>query len=370
MRDELLVSADSHVVEPIEIWEKGVTGSLAQRAPRLLVEPGPPAKVLLWLDGLPAAPIAGFGGAGKPAEARVGDQWCGYDVIRAGAWSPVDRLRDQDLDGVSAEVLYPSLAMRMFSLPDPALQTACFRAYNDWIASFCAHDPRRLVGVGIVSLDDAGGAAKEARRCERLGLRGLMVGHDALLRALASPRDLDAFWAIAEASRMPVVLHILTGAEPTIAGPTSPAVQRYIALPRGAQDAIAALLLSGAFDRFPGLKIVSAENDVGWIPHFLDRLDRGVETFGCFDGANHPSKISDVFRRNVWSTFQSDRIGILLRHEIGLDRLLWGSDYPHLDSTWPRSREWIEEHMGSIDPLERRQIVSDNARDVFCIPAG
>ncbi len=143
----------------------------------------------------------------------------GYEAVRPSGWDPVERLKDQDIDGVEAEVLYTSLGMPLFGLKDPELQRACFRIYNDWLAEFCSHNPKRLLGVPLISLDDVGpggpgiGALPQA---EPQGRDDLGLSPED--RPYSSP-IYDPFWQAASDLEMPLSLHIVTG------GAKSPAWQ-------------------------------------------------------------------------------------------------------------------------------------------------
>ena len=170
----LLISADSHVIEPAHLWEERLPAGLRPHAPR-------------------------FPRGAGPFEAHPG------------GWDPVERLGAMAEDGVAAEVLYPTLALNLFHIEDAALQEACFRVYNDWIADYCSASPARLVGIGAVSTYDVERGVNELERCHALGLRGAIVWQ-LPPESLAFHTDhYERFWAAAAELSMPVSLHILTG---------------------------------------------------------------------------------------------------------------------------------------------------------------
>ena len=168
-----VISADSHMMEPAGLWTDRLDGKFSDRAPHVVrTDHG----YLFTAPGVYPFPVAGGFGLGRSGK-ELGDHFRnhGYETARPSGWDPVERLKDQDIDGVEAEVLYTTLGMSLFGLADAELQQACFRVYNDWLAEFCAHDRRRLHGVALISLADVGAGAKELERCSRAGLKGGMI---------------------------------------------------------------------------------------------------------------------------------------------------------------------------------------------------
>lgn len=168
-----LISSDSHVVEPIDLWVERLDRSLKDRAPRVVPNENRPS-VSLVAPGILPFPIASLWAAGKGGQELARHLTEGQQARRSG-WDPVERLKDQDIDGVAAEVIYPSLAMPLFGLADAELQAACFRIYNDWLAEYCSYNPARLIGIGLISLFDIAGGIRELERCRKLGFRGAMI---------------------------------------------------------------------------------------------------------------------------------------------------------------------------------------------------
>ncbi|HXR35389.1 MAG TPA: amidohydrolase family protein, partial [Candidatus Binataceae bacterium] len=299
----------------------------------------------------------------------------GYEAARPSGWDPVERLKDQDIDGVEAEVLYTTLGMSLFGLADAELQQACFSVYNDWLAEFCAHDRRRLHGVALISLADVGAGTRELQRCARAGLKGGMIYGSAPAQRPYLSRDYDPFWAAAEDLEMPLSLHVFTrgnqGSQPSVEGPrTSEYMNFSRAYVRGiheVQDSLADIIQSGVLERFARLKIVSAENDTGWLPHFIYRLNHVFEKFGAFSNEAQPltMKPGDYVRRQIWATFQDDPVGPALYQVFGEDNFMWASDFPHTDSTWPHSRQVIDTSFQHVPEGITRKIVFDNANKLY-----
>jgi predicted TIM-barrel fold metal-dependent hydrolase len=359
-----LVSADSHVVEPGDLWTSRLDRRWRERAPRVVVGHQGREGAFFVCEDVPPFGIAAMSGADIAPEDLPRHFTAGYERVRPGGWDPTARLRDQERDGVVAEVVYPSLALQLFRIRDAEFQTAAFRAYNDWLAEFCAAVPTRLVGIALVPLHDVPSGVAELERARRLGLKGGLIWSSAPDDRPYSEPVYEPLWAAAEAAGMPLSLHLGTGAVP-LGGTGGDLALAYMFTHLAAQRSIAQLIFGGVLERHPRLRVVSVENDIGWIPHFLDRLDHAGERFRAFDTHGLRLRPSDYFRRQVAATFQEDRVGIQLRHALGPEALLWASDYPHTDSTWPRSREVIARDFADVPADELRRITCDNAAALY-----
>lgn len=363
-----LRSADSHVIEPGDLWQQRVPKKFRERAPRIVQGmdslrgklPGE------WMvcEGIGPQRVAGFAAAdvGDPRNRASADER-GYEEIRSGGWDPVTRLKDQSVDGVTFEVMYPSMTLPMFGIPDTELQQVVFVAYNDWIAEFASYDPQRMLGVGVVSVDDIDAAVAELNRIASLGLRGAMIPVDPGRPNYASKRY-DRLWAAATDLCLPLSMHILTDRS----GPgydRLPFLMTWIGQVHPVQLSITAMLVSGVFHRFPDLKVVSVENDIGWIPHYLHKLNHAFEQFRYLINYDVPATPIDYFHQNVWFTFQDDPIGVNHLEEIGPHQVMWGSDYPHGDSTWPNSRETIASNFEGMPSDFVDQVTSRNVAKLY-----
>ncbi len=368
-----VVSADSHMMEPAELWTQRLDRRFSGRAPQVVkTDRG----YLFTAPGVYPFPVAGGFGLGR-AGRELGEHFrnSGYEAARPGGWDPVERLKDQDIDGVEAEVLYTTLGMSLFGLADAELQQACFSVYNDWLAEFCSHDRRRLHGIGLISLADIGAGARELERCARAGLKGGMIYGSAPPTRPYFSREYDPLWAAAQDLEMPLSLHVFTrasGGAQSGAGvaPVSEYMNFSHAYVRGiheVQDSLADIIQSAVLERFPRLRIVSAENDTGWLAHFMYRLDHIFEKFGSFSPQAQPltMKPSDYVRRQLFATFQDDPIGPALYRFFGADNFMWASDFPHTDSTWPHSRAVIEAGFRGVPEAAVHNIVFENANKLY-----
>jgi len=370
MSELRLISADSHVNEPGDLWTERIDKPLRDRAPRVVENPpGQKPGAYFVLEGIPPIHLAQGTGAGKkPEELPQFFQSSTYKDRRAGGWDPAERLKDMDLDGVEADVIYTTLGFRQFWFKDAALQRACFRVYNDWLAEYCAYAPKRLAGLALISLYDIDEGVKELRRCAARGLKGALIWASPPEDRPYSSSLYDPFWAAAQELGIPISLHSITGmgAESRLA--IKQPLDRYVrtaVLCHEVQRTLVVLIFSGVLERFPGLKIVSAENEVGWIPFFLQKLDQAQEEYRYLYPAPLKLKPTEYFRRQVYATFIDDAVGVASREFIGVENIMWSSDYPHTVSTWPHSREVVERDFKGVPEGEKRLIVRDNVARLY-----
>jgi len=374
MADYKLFSGDSHVSEPPDLWLKRIHRKFSYRAPYVETreKDGRRTDYMIY-EGFPPHPVSiGLASAASNDKSQFQVRASKYADALPGGWDPVARLKDQDIDGVDGEVLHPTLGFRMFWLKDPELQRAVFRAYNDWLGDYISHDRRRLVGLALISIEDPAEAVKEIERAAKLGHKGLMI-------ALSPPADrpyslplYDPIWAAAEALGLPIVLHAITGSgESRLAiAYWDPAMALFSVLRQHeAERTLAHLICSGVLERFPKLKLVSAENGIEFIPSFLARLDKAMGASLRSLQVNAWPKLelkpSDYFRRQVFVGFIDEPEAVPMRHEIGVGNLMWASDYPHFASTWPKSQDFVAKATAGVDAAEKKKLVRDNSLRVF-----
>jgi uncharacterized glyoxalase superfamily protein PhnB/predicted TIM-barrel fold metal-dependent hydrolase len=354
-----LVSADSHVVEPVDLWTERIALAFRERAPRIRREES--GEDVFYCDGVRLLGPARVSQAGKTNP----DLDWSADAVYPGGRDPRARLGEMAVDGVEAEVLYPSVTMRIFEVPDPALQQACFAAYNAWIAEFCRQVPDRLKGVAVVALDDLDAAIAEARRAREMGLPGLMISIAGDDPNLYGTTAYDRFWAAAEDLEMPVSLHVITNRTPL-----SYTVIFESLIAFDVMTALANMVFGGLFDRFPRLKVVSAENDAGWAGYLVERMDRVFTQPRRNRGRDFPIRDrgmlpSAYVRRNFALTFIHDKTAVEARPWIGVENLMWSSDYPHQNSTWPNSAATLDYVFAGVPEDERRLMAAGNAERLY-----
>ena len=361
-----IISADSHMLEPADLWVERLPAQFRDNAPRVYYDEARQEWVF-GCEGIPATPAAALFAAGKSDQELPEALKAGMGEARAGGWDPAERLKDMAIDGVAADVLYTSLAFNLFWLTDAAFQEACFRVYNDWLAEFCRYDPDRFVGLGLISLYDIDHGVAELERIKKLGLRGAMIWASPPEEMSFYGRYHDPFWAAAQDLDMAISLHILTGF-----GPESRAFggqMNRLLLGTSIQNEIvrsmSQIIFGATLERFPRLKIVSAENGIGWIPNFLYRADRAWKRNRYVEPNDLTMLPSEYFRRNVWATFIDDPVGLKNVDLIGADNIMWSSDYPHGASTWPHSLEVIERDFVGVSEEDKVKICRDNAAKLY-----
>jgi predicted TIM-barrel fold metal-dependent hydrolase len=365
-----IISADSHFIEPPNLWVERIDPKFRDRAPRTVKGYAGKEGEFFVCENITPIPYARPFGAGVKAEDFPAHNKKGVEAAPASVWDPAARLKEQDIDGVKAEVLYTTFGMLLFGLNDAELRAACFRAFNDWAAEYCSHDPKRLIGLGVISLEDIPAAAAELKRIATKGLRGALIWGAPPADKPYSLPDYDPFWAAAQDLQLPLSLHIGTGRR----GIRFDLPRRgselytYMKVPQEIQLSFADLIVGGVLERFPRLRLVSAENDISWIPHFMYRLDHAYERLRHFEGLTLPMVPSEYMKRNVMATFQFESTNVDFTRQIfGAEHIAWASDYPHNDSTWPRSRAFIAQAFKDIPEGDVQKIVGSNAAHLYGI---
>ncbi len=373
MAEYPLLDADSHVSEPLNLWQERLPAKYRDKAPRMLKEhEGKPGAWWLIEEGRePHNVILGFGANKTLEELQQFLKGFSYAGAHRGGWDPAQRVKDMDQDGVTGDVLYTTLGFRMFWIRDAGFQRACFHVYNDWLAEFCSYSPRCLKGLGLISLYDPKQGAEDLEECAKKGLAGGLIW--------ASPPDelpfysevYNSFWKAAQELRMPLSLHEFAGFERIYWEST--AEKRTVAnavASHEVETTFATFILSGILERFPRLRIISAELNCGWLAYFLHRMDRAFDSRGVrLQGSPFPTKLtmrpSEYFRRQLYATFIDDPYGLAHRHEIGVDNLLWSSDFPHSATFWPHSREKIAKDFHGIGEEDKRKILCENVAKLY-----
>jgi len=332
--DEILISGDGHVAEPPDLWEKRLPEKYRDRAPRF-----PNTKL----------------GEGNHA--------------RTGGWEPLERLKDMAVDGVSAEVLYPTLANAVYKVNDVELEEACTRVYNDWMIEYCSAAPDRLWGQGIITMWNVDHAVQELERTKKAGLSGAMIWLIPPDELLYRTKHYEPFWAAAQELQMPISMHINAGhGHYSTRGQLTPFTRQHHSVNLNKLAAFTALtdiICTGVLERFPELKIVIAEIGVGWIPFWLSESDDWFDTSPIPELEMKPS---EYFWRQCYATFIDDRVGTFLVQKWGRDNFMWSSDYPHVNGLWPTSREIIAKSMSHLPEEIRRNVLCNTAARLYDRP--
>ena len=382
-----VISADSHLEIDSARWIGHVPAQLRDRVPRLIRLPnGADA----WMaEGRPLR-MNGLNLAGGIAAEELSPVHGRYEDA-AGAGPPEQRLQEQDVDGIDAEVLFTGVSGPDLwrGVKSDVIYKTIVGAYNNFLATeYCAVDADRLIGLGVIPETGVDDAVAEIEHCAELGLKGVTLNSFPGGKAFPTPDD-DRFWAAAVDLRMPVTVHVEFGFPATTYGGTSGPVFQYPLVPEegltGGMDVLprfnkygirgslhaCQLIWAGVFDRFPSLRLFFAETQIGWLPNFLELMDQHYlrnrfwvhRMLGMAPLSQLPS---DYVREHCYWGFQYNPVGVrAVRQEIGVDRVMWATDFPHMESDWPNSQQALSANFDGIPDEERAKMVCGNAVEFF-----
>ncbi len=363
-----IISADSHITEPPNTYLDFIDPAYRDRAPHM-VDGGENVGDLFVIDGMRTpVPMGLVAAAGKPAE-EIRIMGVRFGDLHRSGWDPEARLADQERDGVSAEVLYPTVGMQLCNHRDGDYKKACFDAYNLWIASYCAAHPERFLGAGQTALRSPEEGIADLETIKALGLRGVMMPGDPSYDDDYDSKSWDPFWDAATDLGLPLSFHILT----TRSGPTrGPRLNGFLSVVRGCQDIMGTLVFGAVFERHPRLKVVCVEADAGWVPHFMYRMDHAFNRHRHWmqpdqELARLPS---EYFAENIYVTFQDDWTAFKQADQMNWRRLMWANDFPHSDSTWPWSQEMLDTHTTSLTDEQTEAILCTNVAELYGVDLG
>jgi len=357
-----LISADSHLTEPGDLWTSRVPKSMRERVPRIERLANGDAWIM---EGVPEPVAFGFTvcAGNKPEDLR---DWMFVEEMRAGGWDPAVRIKEQDADGVDAEVLFPNRPHQsIVANKDPELHHAMVRAYNDWLSDYCSVAPDRLGGVAVLSNRGVKEAVAEFERVAQMpGFVAVLLTCYPHGDPILKPED-DALWAAIEASGMPICIHIFVDDKMPyqVSAKKLPGTIHFYDAPKRMLE----LIFSGVFDRFPGLRFVLAEVDVGWMPYFAEQADDNYQRHAraTLKDKQLKRRPSEYMKEFFSATYVCDLYGLQNRSRIGVDRMMWSSDYPHITSDWPNSWKTIDSSFGEVPDDERHAILAGNAERIF-----
>src|SRR5262245_25590820 len=395
MRYEM-ISADCHVDLcwlPTDLFTQNALPALRERMP--FVMDGPRGPMWTTKRGANLGRVNGMGSAGReyiPGKIHRADRMAAtglYEDGRKGIRRLTDpelRVKDQERDGVQAEVLYGVLGASS-RLNDPEAAVEVMRIYNEWLADFCAAQPGRFAGLASIPNNPIDAAIAEVERVAKRGsCRGLDIANSPDLKPLWDPYW-DPLWEVVNACGLPLHFHtvggyvpdhirkvILIGSDPTRASaPDAPKVDLPVARAAFAvnitafqinmANVLTSFIFSGVLERVPRMRLVPGEPGSGWIPYIIWRME--AEWEDQFKDLSLKMAPSEYWKRQCWATYQTDPIGIKLLDELGADKIMWGSDFPHPDGVWPDSAEYIDRELGHLPAATQRKIVCENAARLY-----
>jgi predicted TIM-barrel fold metal-dependent hydrolase len=381
-----IVSLDDHVVEPPDLWTSRLPAKYRDIGPHVVLAPaGTPV-----LDGGSYREAPGTEGldvawwfyedhqysvkrliaaAGYPAD-EIGFDGITFDQMRPGCWQSQARLDDMTMNHVEASLSfpnYPRFCGQIFlNAKDKELARLCVEAYNDWqVDDWCAGSRGRLIPLCLIPLWDVDLAAAEVRRNAARGVRAVCFSELPPWLGLPSIHSghWDPFFAACAETGTAVAMHIGSGTKTITSSPDAPdAVQATNIFTNSALSLID-FLFSGVLVRFPDLKLLYAEAQIGWIPYVLERVD---DVWDVHRGwSNSQSKVteppSQYYYRQVVSCFFKDGVGVENLDRVGRDNIAFETDYPHQDGTWPNTHQVAKQLFGDLDADTVHQIVRGNA---------
>jgi predicted TIM-barrel fold metal-dependent hydrolase len=357
-----LYSCDDHLdisAAPPSLWTDRLPSRYREIGPRVIEMGG----TSVWMVGDIPFGVSGNGGGYPTALSRV--EGLEADGLRPS--DPARRLEDMDRDGVHASIVYGPAALFRFPIADPEHMVAALGAWNDWAAEeFNRHAPDRLIALPFLPSHSPEAAAAELERCATLGHRGAIL--DPFESAIEDPAW-DRLWSTAAETGLPLSFHVGGGTRIKPERDSWKIASFASIVPMQLAEPLAIMMYSGALERTPGLKLVLAESGVGWLPYFLARLDATFEKHSePYPAYSIRTRPSELFERQVWATFEEEPLGPTLLPLLPPRNFMWASDYPHPDSTWPRSHEAIAHTMGDLPPETVHLVTSENCRSLYDLP--
>jgi predicted TIM-barrel fold metal-dependent hydrolase len=342
--------------------------------------------------------LAGAGGMSPEDRDRARRGEIRYSDVRSGAFEPLPRLHDMDLDHIAQSVLYPTMLLGLPSLADHEFAEVQADAYNDWLADYCAAAPTRLFAAGVVPQQDVERAVRVIRRARERGHVAVFLRPNPSLdgKKFNDPAY-DPIWAVCQELDLPLGLHPFLapdmpgacralgyyrlkaeGTDFDRADEASPIrhmanvfFSQAISNPFDMMETLTLLTCGGVLERFPRLRVILLEANGGWIVPWLERLDHHYEVFR-FDVPWLKMKPSEYFRRQCWISFDPDESTIAFTARsplVGADRIIWASDYPHPDAKIPGVVDELREATATLSDAERARILGLNAAELYGLPA-
>ena len=354
-----MVSCDSHVNEPANLWRERLDAQYRDRLPRIEVD----ENGVKWQVS-----------EGMQRSRLLEDHLEGEDKERSKAGAdPVQRLKDMERDGVDAEIMFPNKGLAMWATPDPQFAMAQCRVYNDWAWETFGPYNDRMSPMAAVATGDLEGSIAEVERVAKLGFRGLTLpckpiygSHDARHPNYNWPM-FDRLWAVIQETGLPITFHISTGRDPRAARKDGGAVINYVAHALAPTvEPVACMCASGVFERFPQLRFAGIECGIGWLAWALEAMDEAYKKHHMWAFPKLKLLPSEYFRLHGAASFQEDQVGLDLAIKYNLvDNILWANDYPHHEGSWPHSAQAIERTMGDLTDAQRARILGFNAVRLF-----
>lgn len=364
-----LISADSHVAEPPNCYIDYIDPAYRDRAPHVEKQPDGSEAYVVEGSSRPV-PIGLVASAGRePQDLKT--KFNTYAELRPGGWDPKARLEEQDIDGISAEVVYPTVGMLLSDTDDTDLQQASMWAYNRWLHDeFVAGAPDRLFGVGQTAMRSVSETIDDMQKIKEMGFVSVMLPCHPNTEFDYEDERFDPLWRASVELDLPISVHTFAGRKKSSNHGTgfrgTDSINRHNMVMRENQDIIGMLIFSRVFERHPELRLVCVEADAGWVPHYVYAMDRTYTRHRYWKGVANLERLpSEYFYQNVYLTWQNDATAFAFADKMNVERLLWANDHPHSDATWPNSQPMLQRHIKGLTDYQKRRILNENVRDLY-----
>jgi predicted TIM-barrel fold metal-dependent hydrolase len=364
--DLILISVDDHLVEPPGMFERHIPDRYRDQAPKVVrLDDGSD----VWTFHGAVIPNVGLNAvAGRPKD-EYGVEPTAFDEMRPGCYDVHERVKDMSAAGVLGSMNFPSFpgfSGRLFAAcPDKDLALAVVRAYNDWhVDEWCGAYPDRFIPNPLPVLWDAELAAAEVRRLAKKGVHSVTFTENPSTLGYPSFHDdhWDPFWNAVCDEQVVVSVHLGSSGQLAVTAPNAPVDVMITLQPMNICAAAADLLWSRVIKQFPSIRFALTEGGTGWIPYFMERLDRTYDMHRAWTGQDFGDRLpSEVFREHFLTCFIVDPVGVEMRNKIGIDSVCWELDYPHSDTSWPTPGEQLLAVAADVPDDELDKMTYQNA---------
>jgi predicted TIM-barrel fold metal-dependent hydrolase len=372
--DLILVSVDDHVVEPPDMFDGHIPARFREQAPKVITKPdGTDAWVF---EGQEATNVGLNAVAGRPPD-EYGVEPTRFSEIRPGCFDIHERVRDMNANGLFASMNFPSYPQfcgQFFSRAiDKDLGLAVLRAYNDWhVDEWCGTYPGRMIPLAIPPIWDIDAMAAEVRRVSAKGCHAVTFSENPEKLGYPSIHNehWDPFWKACSEHNTVVCLHIGSSSQVVVTSIEAPVDTMITLQPINIVQAAADLVWSPLLRRFPDLTFALSEGGIGWIPYFLERIDRVYKMHRAWTHQDFGDKLpSEVFLERIVTCFIDDPFGVESRTKLNTDMITWECDYPHSDSTWPLAPETLAGCLVGVSDDDAAKMTHENALRIFSFDA-
>jgi predicted TIM-barrel fold metal-dependent hydrolase len=364
-----LMDSDMHIIEPVGMWEQYIDSRFQDRAPKIV------GNYLTGYYGLMENHMLPTVDSHARERFRGMNRWIGAHVTdhAARGFDAACQLEAMDREGIDIAILYPTIGLYVMGFDDlePQFAAAICRAYNNWLYDFCQRDPERLRGAAMIPPHDITEALQETRRAIReLGFAGVFLHPSTVNGRQWHDRYFDPLWYELQELDVPVGFHEGTG---TVVHQPGDQFGKNRLMMHAASHPIAmmytsmSLIIGGVLEVFPRLRVGFLECNVGWVPFWLDRLNRDYERLAEWDAPTLTMQPSAYLLRQCWVGAEEERGLQHVVAQIGDDNIVWSTDYPHWDSDYPHaSQEFLEL---AVSDDTKRKILWDNCARLYGLEA-